>query len=86
MGSAASDASGCSDCHTDLRETIIMAQTKSRKFRSNLDTGVTVYATDASGNSIPIRVEPDTTFETDEKHLIAALKGSPEVRELKDKS
>jgi hypothetical protein len=63
-----------------------MSAAKPRRFRSNSDTGVTVWATNASGGTTEVRVEPDQTFETDDKHLIAALQGSPEVRELKGDS
>lgn len=57
---------------------------KARKFRTNGDTGVTVYATDASGSSIPIRIEPGDSFESSDKHIVVALQGSPEVTEVRD--
>lgn len=54
--------------------------TKTRKFKSNTGSGVSIYAT---GWAAPIRVEADTPFETDDKAAIEALKSSPEVEEVK---
>lgn len=58
---------------------------KSRTFKAAGSTGVTVFAADASGNSIPVRLEPGDSYETDDKAIIAALDGSPEVDEVKAK-
>jgi hypothetical protein len=52
---------------------------KSKSFKPAGDTGVTVFASDASGNSIPVRLEPGETFETSDEHIVAALEGSSEV-------
>ncbi len=58
---------------------------KSRTFQVAGETGVTVYAADAGGNSIPVRLEPGETYATADEFLIAALDGSPEVAEVKAK-
>lgn len=54
---------------------------KSKSFKSTTGYPVTVYVTDASGSSRPVRV--DDTYETSDKDEIAALEGSPEVTEAK---
>lgn len=52
-----------------------------KKFKTNGDTGVSIYIPGRGG---PIRVEPDQPFETDDKAEIDALKNSSHVSEVKD--
>jgi len=61
-----------------------MAKSQTKKFESSTGYPVTVYATDASGSSRPVRV--DGTYETSDPDELAALAGSPEVTEVKSTS
>jgi hypothetical protein len=54
-----------------------------KRFKSTTGYPVTVWATDPSGNNTEIRVDADEPYETDDKALINALQGSPEVAEIK---
>lgn len=56
---------------------------KSKTFESTTGYPVTVYVTDASGSSRPLRV--DGTYETGDKDELTALEGSPEVAAVRDK-
>jgi hypothetical protein len=57
-----------------------MAQTK--KFKTAGDTRISVYVAD---RPYPIEIAGDGTYETSDKAEIAALKGTPEVVEIKAK-
>jgi hypothetical protein len=57
---------------------------KAKTFKSTTGYPVTVWAPDASGSAMEIRVgADDDPFETDDKDTIAALEGSSDVAEVK---
>lgn len=55
-----------------------------KRFKSTTGYPVTVGFRDPSGNNIEVRVGVDEPYETDDKSVIEALKGSPEVEEAKE--
>lgn len=55
-----------------------MAKSKVGRFRSNHDTGVTVFL----DNGTSLYLKPDESYETGDPAELAALRGSADVREM----